>query len=231
MAAQKIYEKKTIKVPIYEGTSNQDGGYVGDEEIEIQQQTGWKSDVTGQFYEYAFKPARLNDVDGMNRYATQMESNIALDETKYNNAKEIERVQAEQNTQREYWKQQEQAQRNQFAADQAAAEKALSDQTAQFEADRVAREQAKAQAEVAKAEKLAGEQKITNKTVLEDMTRMTNTRDNDLVAEDDKKVLSAGDKETLFGASQQSEDEQVKAKQTLLERILGTAPAGTPKTK
>lgn len=230
MAVQKIYEKRTIQAPIYQGGG--EGQWIsGYEDVEIQQQTGWKSDVSGQFYEYAPDRKTSNNKKSLDAYIYNIEQTIALDDTKYTNTKEIERLTAEQNTQRDYWRQQEEAQRAQFAADQAAAEKSAADQLTQFENERVSREQAKEKAALEKAEKLAGEQRITSKTLFEDITRMTNTRDQDLVASDDKKVLSAGDKETLFSAGQQSDDEKVKAKQTFLEKILTTAPTGTPKTK
>lgn len=140
----------------------------------------------------------------------------------------LETAQAEQ---RQYWRDQETAQRNEYAKQQQDAEQALVAQEAAFEAARAAKVAAAEQAERDKATKLAGEQQINGKTLLEAMERITSVRDDDLIAGEDKKLLSGDDKAQMFDAAPVDEEDKKKAKQTYLEKILGSSPAGTPNTK
>lgn len=237
MALSRVLERRTDRtMQMVDGES----WYMDWVERDYDHLTGWKSDVTGEFYaadEGQMAPQSVYGLAGNRneQYVYTTENQLQLKEVEFTNARETARIQADYQAQRDQWAAQETQVRATAAAEQLAAEQAVRDQQAAFDAATTAREAAaeaaRVKAEELKAATLAGEQRINSKTLLETMERISSVRDNDIVAAEDKKVLGAEDKAQLFSAGQQDEEEKKKAKSTILERILGSSPAGTPNAK
>jgi len=219
MAITRKFTTKKSTRPVYSG--GMDSYQTGEQEYEYQEFNGWQSDVTGEFY--AVDPAAVfkdfNGNDNLNgAYGTQVEQALKQKETDFIQTKETARLNAEYEQQRQAMRQAEEQQRAQFAAEVAAQEKAAADQKAQYESEAKSRELARQAAEEKKQRELGEQREISGKSALEDVERVAQGKD-DLVATEDKKVLSADDKAQLFNAD--AETEEKKKKQSFLETILG----------
>lgn len=235
MALKTVTEQRTGQRAVYEGSG--ENMYVsGAQDYQYDWVTGWTSEETGQFYELApagfeaYGGYEVNGRQALNAsYVQQREQVVKQMDWDYQLAREREQIEAQNAAQRAEWQSQLQAQADAFTQQQAEAQRQQAAQAAQFEAERAAREAERVAAEKAKQEKLAAEQKISSETMLGDMLRVANVKDNDLVAQEDKKVLGADDKQQLFAPGQQDEEEKTKAKQSLLERIMTSGVTGAPK--
>lgn len=237
MALKRVTEKRTGQRGVWEGSGGDvEMTQVGVEDYTYDWVTGWTSEETGQFYALApegfegFGGIEMNGRQAVSAsYVQQREQVVKQLDWDYQLAREREQIEAQNAAQRAEWQSQLQAQADAFNQQQAEAQRQQAAQAAQFEAERAAREAERVAAEKAKQEKLAAEQKISNETMLGDMLRVANVKDNDLVAQEDKKVLGADDKQQLFAPGQQDEEEKTKAKQSLLERIMTSGVTGAPK--
>lgn len=235
MGLKTVTEKRTGQRAVWAG--NGENIYQsGTEDYQYDWVTGWTSEETGQFYALAptgFEAYGGTEYNGQqilnSSYVQQREQVVKQLDWDYQLQQERAQIEAQNAAQRAQWQAQLQAQADAFTQQQAELQRQAEAQAAQFEADRLAREAERVAAEKAKQEKLAAEQKISSETMLGDMLRVANVKDNDLVAQEDKKVLGADDKQQLFSAGQQDEEEKTKAKQSLLERIMTSGVTGAPK--
>ena len=235
MALTKVIEKRSEEVPRWvHGGGDAGSWFEGTEVVEFDVMTGWQSEETGAFYELGPAPR----AQGFNYGARQAQNDdytnqrfLVVQQEDWQEQMNRERVAAQerQAQERAVWQSQMHAQAEEFNRTRAELARQVEQQQAQFVAEREAREQAKVAAEQAKQQKLAVEAKISGATLLGDMQRTAGIKENDLVASEDKRTLGVEDKDQLFSAGQQDEQEQIKKKQSFLEQVMSSRVTGAPK--